>query len=236
MMKKYTFEILGAIIALLVLIGDVFYILYGALWRKGVTSALFLLLGILFFVLAIIKKKKLRFPIFMLIGLVFTMIADIVLNIHFIAGAILFAIGHIFYAISYYQLKQWSWLDLLCSCVLALPAVLWITIAPMFHFGVALMEVVVVFYAIIISCMVGKTISNFITSILKHQDYRLELILLIGSILFFFSDCMLLLNKFGSFTKDMKEVLTVLCLASYYPAQILLASSIAVYTRIDYIK
>ncbi|MDE7161476.1 MAG: lysoplasmalogenase [Anaeroplasmataceae bacterium] len=235
-MKKYSFEIIGAVIALFVLIGDICYILYGALWRKGVTSALFLLLGILFFVLAYLKKKKLRFPIFMLIGLAFTMVADIILNLHFIAGAIVFAIGHIFYAISYYQLKRWSWLDLICSCVLALPAVLWITLAPMFDFGGALMEVVVVFYAIIISCMVGKTISNFITSIWKKKDYRLELILLIGSILFFFSDCMLLLNKFGSFTKDMKEVLTILCLASYYPAQILLASSIGVYSRIDYVK
>ena len=235
-MKKYAFEITGAIIALFVLMGDIFYILYGALWRKGVTSALFLLLGILFFILAFLKKKKLRFPIFMLTGLAFTMVADIVLNIHFIAGAILFAVGHIFYAVSYYQLKEWNWLDLICSFVLAIPAVLWITLAPMFDFGGALMEVVVVFYAVIISFMVGKTISNFIRSILNHQDYRLELILWIGSILFFFSDCMLLLNKFGSFTKDAKEVLTILCLASYYPAQILLASSIGLYSRIDYSK
>ncbi|MDE6655716.1 MAG: lysoplasmalogenase [Anaeroplasmataceae bacterium] len=235
-MKKYAFEIIGAIIALFVLIGDIFYILYGALWRKGVTSALFLLLGILFFILAFLKKKKLRFPIFMLIGLAFTMVADIVLNIHFIAGAILFAVGHIFYAISYYQLKRWNWLDLICSLVLAFPAVLWITLAPMFDFGGALMEIVVVFYAVIISCMVGKTISNFITSILRHQDYKLELIILIGSILFFFSDCMLLLNKFGAFTKDIRQVLTVLCLASYYPAQILLASSIGAYSRMDYYK
>ena len=172
----------------------------------------------------------------MLIGLAFTMVADIVLNIHFIAGAILFAVGHIFYAISYYQLKRWNWLDLICSLVLAFPAVLWITLAPMFNFGGALMELVVVFYAVIISCMVGKTISNFITSILRHQDYKLELIILIGSILFFFSDCMLLLNKFGAFTKDIRQVLTVLCLASYYPAQILLASSIGVYSRMDYYK
>ncbi|MDE7384611.1 MAG: lysoplasmalogenase [Anaeroplasmataceae bacterium] len=233
-MKKYTFEIIGAVIALLVLIGDIFYILYGGLWRKGLTSALFLLLGILFFILTVLKKKKLKFPIFMLIGLAFTMIADIILNIHFIFGAILFAIGHIFYAISYYQLKRFSWLDLICSCVLAVPAVLWITLASMFDFGGALMEIVVVFYAIIISFMVGKAISNFISSILKHQDYRVELIILIGSILFFFSDCMLLLNKFGSFSKDAKEVLTILCLGSYYPAQIFLATSIEAYTRLDY--
>lgn len=235
-MKKYTFEILGAIIAFCVLLGDIFYILYGALWRKGVTSALFLLLGILFFIQAYLKKKKLRFPIFMLIGLVFTMAADIVLNIHFIAGAIVFAVGHIFYAISYYQLKRWNWFDLICSLVLAIPAVLWITLAPMFNFGGALMEIVVVFYAAILSFMVGKTISNFITSFLKQQNYKLELIILIGSILFFFSDCMLLLNKFGAFTKDIKQLLTILCLASYYPAQILLAASIGLYSKMDYYK
>lgn len=233
-MKKYSFEITGFLISICVLIGDLFYILYGALWRKGVTSALFLLLGILFFILAVLKKKKLNFPIFMLIGLAFTMVADIVLNIFFIAGAVLFAVGHIFYAFSYYQLKGFQWSDLICSSILAVPAVLWITLAPMFHFGGILMEIVVVFYAVIISFMVGKAISNLITSIWKHKDYRVELIILIGSILFFFSDCMLLLNKFGSFSKDIREVLTVLCLASYYPAQILLASSICVYSKIDY--
>ncbi|MDE6241565.1 MAG: lysoplasmalogenase [Anaeroplasmataceae bacterium] len=233
-MKKYIFEIAGAVIALLVLIWDILYILYGGLWRKGITSALFLLLGITFFILTFLKKKKLRFPIFMLTGLAFTMVADIVLNIQFISGAILFAIGHIFYAISYYQLRQFSWMDLICSCVLAIPAVLWIALSPMFDFGGALMKVVVIFYAIIISFMVGKAIANFITSLLKHQDYRVELIILIGSILFFFSDCMLLLNKFGSFSKDAKEVLTILCLGSYYPAQIFLATSIGIYTRLDY--
>ena len=170
-MKKYVFEILGAIIALCVLLGDIFYILYGALWRKGITSALFLLLGILFFIPVFLKKKKLRFPIFMLVGLVFTMVADIVLNIHFIAGAILFAVGHIFYAVSYYQLKQWTWLDLICSLVLAVPAVLWITLAPMFNFGGALMEIVVVFYAVIISFMVGKPFGIFIQVFLRQLAF-----------------------------------------------------------------
>ncbi|MDE6408317.1 MAG: lysoplasmalogenase [Anaeroplasmataceae bacterium] len=234
-MKKYIFEIIGVFLALLVLIGDVLYILYGGLWLKGITSALFFLLGIHFLILAFLRKKRIHFPVFMVIGLALTMIADIVLNIHFIAGAILFALGHIFYAISYYRLKRWHWLDLVCSCLLAIPAVLWISLAPMFDFGGVLMEIVVVFYAIIISFMVGKAISNFISNILKHQDYRVALIILIGSILFFFSDCMLLLNKFGAFSKDIREILTILCLGTYYPAQILLATSIRIYVQLDYL-
>lgn len=226
-MKKYIHEILGIILAISVIIGDIFYILYGALWRKGLTSGLFFLLGVNFFIALLFKKKNIGFSIFMLIGLLFTMIADIVLNIQFIAGAILFAIGHIFYGISYTRLHKLKWLDFICSVVIALPSVLWITISPMFDYGGVVMEVVAVMYAMIISCMVGKAVSNWISAFVKKQPMLLELTIMIGSILFFFSDCMLLLNVFANFPK----VVDVLCLATYYPAQIFLATSIYIYKR-----
>ena len=88
------------------------------------------------------------------------------------------------------------------------------------------MEVVVVVYAIIISFMVGKAISNWMDGLLKEKKSKpLELVIVLGSLLFFFSDCMLLLNVFADFPK----VVDVLCLATYYPAQILLATSIYIY-------
>lgn len=225
-MKKYCHEIVGILIALLVLIGDIFYILYGKLWIKGTTSSLFFLLGLYFFAFCVLKKKRIRFALFMVIALFLTMIADIVLNIHFISGAILFAVGHILYMISYMMLHKWHWRDLLISGILMIPSVLWLTLSSMFDYGGVLMEIVVVAYAIIISFMVGKAISNWMDGLLKEKNSKpLELVIMIGSLLFFFSDCMLLLNVFADFPR----VVDILCLATYYPAQILLATSIYIY-------
>ncbi len=232
--KKY-FLIANIILALLVLVGDACYIKFGELWLKGVTSAGFVIIGginLAYLILnknifdksqagfASINKKRLSlFPIIMLVGLVFAMAGDIVLNVHFIGGAVLFAIGHVFYFASYCFLSKFKWIDLLYGAIIFVPSVLFITLAPIFKFDV-LMEVVCVVYAIIISCMVGKAISNLV-----RERNLLNLLIVIGSALFFFSDLMLLLNVFAS----LPRVVDILCLATYYPAQCLLAFSIFIY-------
>lgn len=216
-MKK-GFLIADLILILLILAGDVCYIIFGELWIKAVTSAGFVILGILSLTYLLLNKEKdLKFPIVMLVGLVFAMCGDIVLNVHFIGGAVLFAIGHIFYFVSYCFIQKFRWIDLLYGAVIFVPSVLFITLAPIFDFGGVLMEVVCVIYAIIISCMVGKAISNLV-----RERNLANLIILIGSVLFFFSDLMLLLNVFA----NLPRVVDVLCLATYYPAEILLAYSI----------
>ena len=216
-MKK-GFLIADLILILLILAGDVCYIIFGQLWLKGVTSAGFVILGILSLTYLLLSKEKdLKFPIIMLVGLVFAMCGDIVLNVHFIGGAVLFAIGHIFYFVSYCFIQKFKWIDLIYGAVIFVPSVLFITLAPIFDFGGILMEVVCIVYAIIISCMVGKAISNLI-----RERNLANLIILIGSALFFFSDLMLLLNVFA----NLPRVVDVLCLATYYPAEILLAYSI----------
>lgn len=216
-MKK-GFLIADLILILLILAGDACYIIFGELWLKGVTSAGFVLLGILSLTYLLLNKEKdLKFPIVMLVGLVFAMCGDIVLNVHFIGGAVLFAIGHIFYFVSYCFIQKFKWIDLVYGAVIFVPSVLFITLAPIFDFGGVLMEVVCVVYAIIISCMVGKAISNLI-----RERNLVNLIILIGSALFFFSDLMLLLNVFA----NLPRVVDILCLATYYPAEILLAYSI----------
>ncbi|MBQ3047627.1 MAG: lysoplasmalogenase, partial [Clostridia bacterium] len=95
--------------------------------------------------------------------------------------------------------------------------------APFFNFDEAIMMIVCLVYALIISLMVGKTISNLIT-----QKSLLNIVLVIGSILFFISDLMLLLNVFGG----LPEITDILCLATYYPAQCFLAFSILVSSNI----
>ena len=219
-MKK-TFNIINAILVLLVVVGDILYITLGGLLIKGLTSAGFVLIGITNLTYVILNKKAdLKFPIIMLTGLVFAMLGDIILNIEFIIGAALFAIGHIFFFVSYCVLCKFKWSDLAYGAVLFVPSVLLITLAPIFDFGGILMEVVCVVYALIISCMVGKAISNLV-----EKKNLQNILIVVGSILFFFSDLMLLLNIFAS----LPNAVSVLCLATYYPAEILLAFSIFIH-------
>lgn len=217
--NKNLFLILNIILFVAIWIGDMLYSNgIGGLLAKSLTSALFVILGVCNLVYLILgRKHDLKFPIIMVVGLFFAMLGDIVLNVHFISGAILFAIGHVFYFVSYCFLLKFHWVDLIYGAVIFVPSVLFITLAPIFNFGEVLMEVVCVVYAIIISCMVGKAFSNFI-----RQRNLQTLLLAIGSLLFYFSDLMLLLNVFAGLPK----VIDILCLATYYPAQCILVYSI----------
>ena len=217
MTKKNLAYILNAAFLILIMVGDAFYIAFDKTWVKGLTSALFVVLGAinLFFVFNKTDKKK--FAIILLIGLFFAMLGDILLEFVFIAGAGFFALGHVFFFASYCFLIELNWKDFIYGLIIFIPSVLLITLAPIFNFDGILMEIVCVVYALIISLMVGKAVSNFV-----QQKSVLNLIILIGSALFFFSDLMLLLNKFYSYS----IVTSLLCLLTYYPAEFLLANSI----------
>ncbi|MDE6411582.1 MAG: iron-containing alcohol dehydrogenase [Clostridia bacterium] len=190
------------------------------LLMKGIASAGFVLVGIVCFVWSLKIKADVKFPAIMLCGLVFAMAGDIVLNIHFIAGAALFAVGHVLYVCSYMFLQKFKWTDLIAGLCVFVPAVLFITLAPIFDFGGILMEIVCIVYGLILSCMLGKAIS-----LLIRKQSALHAMIAIGSILFFVSDFALLINMFA-----IKNLATrVVCLGTYYPAQLLLALSIFVY-------
>ena len=151
----------------------------------------------------------------MLIGLFFAMLGDILLEIQFMVGAGFFAIGHILFIVAYYFVERFHWLDLLIGGILALTSALIVTLVPIFDFGSLMLEILIVFYAIIISFMLGKAVSNLI-----RKRNILNLMIMIGSFLFFFSDLMLLLGIFGNID------VSVLCLATYYPATTILALSL----------
>lgn len=206
-------------LALLIWLGDCLYLRYDSLWIKSVTSALFVFIGIINTVYAVLKKldrKSLKFPIFMLTGLTFAMLGDIILEVEFIVGAALFAVGHVFFFVSYIMIEKFKWTDLLYGLCIFVPAVLLITLAPIFDFGGILMEIVAVIYAAVISCMVGKSIANFV-----REKNKTHLIILLGSVLFFVSDFALLFNVFSDL-----PYFGAICLATYYPAEILLGFSI----------
>ena len=222
-MKK-TFQniILPLNIALIlaIVLGDICYISLGGLAIKATTSIFFVLLGLVNLTYVILSKQALKFPIIMTIGLFFAMLGDILLNIEFIVGAILFAVAHVWYFIAYTCIQKFKATDLIYGIAIFIPSVIFILCMPFLDFGGLLMKIIVICYALIISLMVGKSIANLV-----QQPTGQNILIVIGSILFFFSDLMLLLNVFG----DLSRVFDVLCLATYYPAECLLA--IALFTQ-----
>lgn len=197
---------------------DLCYAIIGGLWLKAVASASFVLLGIfnLFFALKFKVDNK-KFCITLVVALFIAMLGDIILNINFLVGAILFAIGHVFYFIAYCFVSKFKATDLIYGAVLSIASSCIILFIPIFDFGGIVMKLLCLVYAVIISFMVGKATANLV-----REKTMLNLALLVGSVLFFFSDLMLLFDKFA----NVFQIAGVLCLASYYPAKALLAHSI----------
>ena len=151
----------------------------------------------------------------MMIGLVFAFGGDIFLIDYFIIGAILFAIGHIFFFISYLMLTKFKWTDLIYIAGAIIISLLIIFISRV-NFGD--MQILVFAYALIISAMLGKSVS------LIKEDFHSGLYIAIGSLMFYLSDMFLMFTIFG----NMGRIGSVLCLVFYYPAEFVLASSISV--------
>jgi len=213
------FKFLNIILIALILIGDLFYITIGGLIIKSITSLLFVALGVVNFIYA--KKSQTpnnKFCTLMLLGLIFAMLGDILLEIEFIVGAALFAIGHVFYFGAYTSLKKFQIKDLLFAAVIFIPSLLILLFVPVFNFGGTLMQIVCIIYALIISLMVGKSISN-----LTQEKSLLNILLTVGSCLFFISDFMLVFNVFA----NISVIFGILCLSTYYPAEAILAYSIS---------
>lgn len=218
------FKILNIILISLILIGDILYICaeqnllkINDLATKSITSILFVTLGIINCIFSFKKDNKIFF-ILMLTGLFFAMLGDILLEIEFIVGALLFAIGHVFYYSAYTSLQKFNPRDILIGITIFIPSLIILLLVPLFDFGSSLMQIVCIIYALIISLMVGKSISN-----LTFKKSTLNILLVIGSCLFFFSDFMLLFNVFASISR----LFGILCLATYYPAEIILAYSLS---------
>ena len=224
-MKKL-FMILNTIMLVFTLIFDVLYMINGGLLLKSIASIMFVLTGVINISYCIKNKTNLKFPIWMLVALICAMLGDILLNINFYIGTIIFAVAHVFYFISYCMLQKMNRRDILCGIGIFIIAISIILFTPFLNFEATLMKGICCFYALIISFMVGKAISN----ILKENSF-INIIIMIGSILFFISDFMLLLNKFGNIAGT-----NYLCLGTYYPAQFLLAFSILTYAGMNFFK
>lgn len=195
----------------------VIYDIFGGLWLKGVTSSWFVLLGLVNVLYAYkVKYSNKKFILLMFTGLVFGMLADVLLGINFIVGVLFFGLGHILYLLAYYTIHPFHKSELFGILPLSFLAAFVIIGTPFISVPTSL-QYALIGYGIIISCMLSKAISNY-----RKEKTIGFLLIAIGSILFYFSDLMLLLDMFGTPSR----LLWILCSYSYWPAQTLLAHSL----------
>jgi len=189
---------------------------------KCICSASFALLGLLNFCYSMMEKApNRRFYVSMTIGLILAFLGDVLIGYDFIVGAATFALGHICFVIAYCFLKKLAKLDLIASGVLFACAAAFLLFFPLLNFEVPVLKVVCIMYALIISAMLGKAVGNFI-----REKTAVNGVIAAGSALFFFSDLMLVFDRFigrWGWTDNA-------CMGTYYPALCLLALSMLLAT------
>lgn len=218
--KKLAF--INIFITIAVFIGNVFYQGLGFYYPlKILCSSGFAIMGIVNMIYANRSLENKKVMLFMTLGLVFAFLGDVAINPNFILGVIFFALGHVFFVVSYLSYKKLEKVDIMFSGVLGAFAITFILVFPYILFEVEMLKYVVLIYAAIISVMVGKSVGNAI----KEKGIFTGMIA-VASLLFFISDMMLLLAWFstieGRWTSNV-------CMAAYYPALCLLAGSMVVY-------
>ena len=230
-MKNKIFAALNVLGVIALLIGMVRYMALGGLALKATAAGCFVALGVMNMVYALVSKPpRRRYAVIMSLGLLFAMLGDVLLGkdlLKFAIGAGLFAVGHILYTVSYYTLKRVTKWDIIVSGIMFAFSTALILFYPKFDFGGFAMQAVCLVYGLVISCMVGKAVPMWI----QEKSVRNALIAL-GSMLFYFSDLMLVLRFFA----DAPYFCDRLCLGTYFPAQGLLALAVFFHVRKGAIK
>lgn len=199
------------------------YDIYGGLWLKGFTSFWFALLGFVNTIYAWKSEKRLTsYVIIVELGLICGMCADVLLGINFIVGVLFFAIGHILYLAAFYTLEKFSKRDLFIIFFAAAVSIYVVMGTPYITIEDPFMKKLLLGYAVIIACMLGKAVSN----IMVHRSV-FRWAVLIGSVMFWFSDFMLAIDMFGQSSR----LVWLLCSYSYWPAQNILALSLFLHIR-----
>ena len=177
-----------------------------------VLALLNLLINIIF-----CKRKNLIVCLFIFLGVVIGSLGDLLIGANFILGGILFAVGHLLYIVALYFLSKFTWKEIVVA-ILVIAISMVVIFVPYINYGNYL--ILIVSYAIILSFMLSKCVSNF----LFNKKNSLNIVLFIAGLLFYFSDMMLLLYAF----KGADYIFDQLCLLMYLPAQIMFAFSIFV--------
>lgn len=216
-MKK-TVTLLNILLLIILIINTICFNTFNAFHYKCMASASFVLLGIInLFYIIYSKSSHIKIGILMLIGIIFAMGGDISINFNFMLGAAVFAIGHIFYLITYCSIKKMMKKDWIITLILFLGTSAFLFLTPIFDFGDLIMHIIVAVYCIIISSMTAKSITNACDIRSRHL-----ILFACGSVMFFISDVMLVLNLFA----NTSQITYILCHSIYFPCQWILAHAI----------
>ncbi len=184
---------------------------------KCICSAAFASLGIINLLFAVATtQENPKFFILMSVGLVLAMLGDVFINKSFAMGAGFFALGHVGFAVAYSFLQGFNSLDVIIVGVIFLATAAFLLFAPCVDFGSKKIKWICLSYSFIISVMLGKATANLIC-----QVNAVNALISAGSLLFFFSDLMLVLNWFVGVGKWAANA----CMGTYYPALCILAFS-----------
>lgn len=178
------------------------------------------MLGVINLIYALVSKAdNKRFYIKMSVGLVLAFLGDVLIGYDFIIGAATFALGHICFVVAYCFVQKMQRLDYIIGGVLFLGCLIFLLFCPLLTFEVAVFRIVCIVYALIISTMLGKAAGNFV------RDRNVTNgIIATASILFFFSDLMLVLDWFIGLWNWTDHA----CMGTYYPALCMLAFSMCI--------
>ena len=167
-------------------------------------------LSIFNFVFCMIYRKKeyIAFNILIFIGVIFCSFADFLLGLEFVAGALLFGVGHILYIIAMFLISKFKWIDLLFMCAIIGVSLVVVFVPSVDYEGFLPL---IVGYAVILSIMCAKCLSNYF---LNDKKNLLNIVIMIAGVLFYLSDLMLLLYFF----KNASILAFKWCIMLYYPS------------------
>lgn len=212
--SKKAYYLRNAVLLFLLLLFTVISMFSNNILYKVLASLSFVAAGIMNYFCE--PRQRKTFSCLLIWGLIFGLFGDVGILIDFRIGALLFAIGHVLYYLSFCKINPPSAKDILpiVICILCSTAAVCFVLPPETS---AFMRCICLLYACIISLMTGKSVSMYFS--LKNS---LSLLLVIGSIIFFLSDLMILLFKFSN---ENKILFRNICRCLYFPAQFILAQA-----------
>lgn len=191
------------------------YGLFGSLWIKGLTSGWFVVLGgVNLWAFRKLKGQRLRFFLLMAAGLLCGMCADVLLGVEFLAGVAVFALGHGLYLAAFCAIGKFRPRDMVFIAPMAALSLFFLVASPWITVDDPAVKGALSGYALVISAMVGKAVSNLVC---RPCLYRW--LLAVGSVMFWFSDLMLAMGMFG----ESASWAWILCGCAYWPGQNVLA-------------
>ena len=219
-MKKY--HLLNIITFLCAMLCLVYYDSHRHIVLKGITSAWFVLLGIINLFYAYKNKVNISIILLIIIGLFLGMCADVLLWVSLIAGILFFASGHIFYIIAFFKLERFNKKDLYVMTEIAVVSIFIVFVSGYIQITDPIIYILLIGYTFIISVMLGKAFMNYF-----HHKSISRFIMLLGCFMFWFSDLMLAFDMFG----NVSDIVGQLCVYTYWPAQNILAYSLYHYVN-----